>query len=376
MLCEAVLELISGHIDGMNTPAEEAALQAHLSECEACRRKLASMEAIEFRTRRLRAEPPAQLKANIMQAIQAEAKQKKTSRHSRWIAPVTALGAVAAVLALTLGTGVVKLPQFGSDYARTEAPAAQSAAEVAEDAANYDEIPVASEAEPALTYDAQEPTAAAFAPVDAPAEAEEEAIAETAAPSPWAVAGASTAVTNETAKDSAPILRSAAQAEELDAAAAAYCAELSQRYTVPVLLLRGCDDTLPEALEFLSPELNALLKDAERHELNGKLVLETDVDTAYALAEWLMAVLPQDEKSDPDEDTLAALKQIQCYDPDGNCLANVTEPMTDEALQMLRELYVALYGEKGGIQLFYPSEDYIPVDGDPVYLVLPAKAAD
>ena len=51
MLCDAAFELISAHLDGTNTPAEEAALQAHLSECPACQALLETMTALELNTK-------------------------------------------------------------------------------------------------------------------------------------------------------------------------------------------------------------------------------------------------------------------------------------------------------------------------------------
>ena len=383
MLCEAVFDLISGHIDGMNTPAEEAALQAHLSECETCRRMLTAMEDIEFQTRSMQAEVPPGLKKNVMQAINAEAKKKKSAQRNRWIGPIAGIGAVAALLALTIGTDVIRLPQFGKNYASV-APAESAQPEVAaEEAAGYDEAPALDEqivyetAAEAPVYEPEEPAAEEAEPlpdsaVEAPAE-------ETQAPS---VAGS--LFTQSSDEGAAHDNRSRGGAFGDGAipfnppavTMEAYCEELSQRYQAPVLLLRGCDDTLVDALEFLSPDLQELLADVERHDLNDKVVLELDVDTAFALAEWLTALLPQDDRLLTEGALAEALERIACYDPDGACLSAVTELPTGEKLELLRDLYNALYDGESGFDLYYPNEDYEPVSGDTVYVVLPIKPAE
>lgn len=372
MLCETAFDLISGHIDGTNTPAEEAALQAHLSACEACRRSMDAMTAIEYRTRTMQQEAPPQLKANIMQAIAAEAKQKSAKQRRRWVAPVTAVGAVAAALALMLGTGVVKLPQFGSDYAKS----AQTAAPALE-AADYD-TPYAAEEPAAAAEEAfwGETEAAVYNAPTAAFAPEEEAPGDSAVQTDgwlWDSVQTETAAEESVggSTQNTP-LRTATVAS----AEAAYCEQLCTRYSAPVLLVRGCDASLTEALDVLSPALGEQLDTADRLEDDDRLVLVTDVDTAFALAEWLYQMLPQDADKAADEDTAFALERIAEYDPENACIEALLELPEEEGLHMLRELYAALYGEDGGLTLIYPDEDYEPLTGDPVYIVLPMKADD
>lgn len=385
MLCEAVFDLISGHIDGMNTPAEEAALQAHLSECETCRRMLTAMEDIEFQTRSMQAVVPPTLKQNVMQSVNAETKKKKNAQRNRWIGPLAGIGAAAALLALTIGTGVIKLPQYSKNYASVAPAEGVQTESVADEADGYAEVPALEEEiayEPAAqapAYEPEEPAAEEAATV--PASAVEVPAVETQATSePGSLFTQSSEGADHDTRSprgafsdgGIPLNPPAVAAVTMEA----YCEELCQRYQAPVLLLTGCDDTLVDALEFLSPELQELLADAERHELNDKVVLELDVDAAFALAEWLTALLPQDDRL-PTEGALSEmLERIACYDPDGACLSAVTELPTGEKLELLRELYNALYNGESGFALYYPDEDYVPVAGDTVYVVLPIKPAE
>ena len=50
MNCEEAMELLSGSIDGENTPEEERRLQAHLAECPACRALLEAYRAVDAAT--------------------------------------------------------------------------------------------------------------------------------------------------------------------------------------------------------------------------------------------------------------------------------------------------------------------------------------
>ena len=110
MQCDQMLELISGHIDGVNTPEQEQQLQDHLSSCEACRKILEAFTQIDSGLAQLQSEPPADLAANVMKQIEAE--PVKPARRKFFFGPGTAIGAVAAVLALLLGSGVVSLPDL------------------------------------------------------------------------------------------------------------------------------------------------------------------------------------------------------------------------------------------------------------------------
>ncbi|MBP3633018.1 MAG: zf-HC2 domain-containing protein [Oscillospiraceae bacterium] len=94
MKCEEALLLISGHLDHANTIEEEAALQAHLSTCSACRDVLQAFEYADQGIADLQEKAPEDLCDRVMEQIS----QPKKKKHLRpW------LGVVAAALLLVVG---------------------------------------------------------------------------------------------------------------------------------------------------------------------------------------------------------------------------------------------------------------------------------
>ena len=130
MQCQQALELLSGHIDNTNTEEQEAMLQEHLSTCEHCRELLKAYEELDQGICELEVEPPAALAENVMKAVRQEV--QTPGKRKFFFGPGTALAAVAAVLVLALGSGVVKLPQL-----MTNANGAQSADQNSAETASY-----------------------------------------------------------------------------------------------------------------------------------------------------------------------------------------------------------------------------------------------
>lgn len=95
MSCEEALVLLSGHIDEYNTPEEEAALQAHLAQCEGCRQLLHELMQAERVLGSMKEMAPADLCDGVMAQIR---KETRKSARRRWSSL-----AVAAVLALVIG---------------------------------------------------------------------------------------------------------------------------------------------------------------------------------------------------------------------------------------------------------------------------------
>ena len=102
MTCEEAWILINGHLDHENTQAEEAQLREHLEHCTPCRALLEAMEGCDEALRSLEAEPPADLGANVMEAI----RQKKPKKHHPWLKWTGA----AAAAALVMAVGLSQLP--------------------------------------------------------------------------------------------------------------------------------------------------------------------------------------------------------------------------------------------------------------------------
>lgn len=106
MRCEDALLLISGRIDGVNTPEEDRVLQAHLESCSQCRGILQAFVEQNRSLAAMEAEPPSDLSAKVMAAIASECAPKK-KRNKLW--PVLA---AAAAIALVVGLSAEWLPKF------------------------------------------------------------------------------------------------------------------------------------------------------------------------------------------------------------------------------------------------------------------------
>ncbi len=107
MKCEDALLLISGHIDGENTPQEEQLLQEHLADCEACRAVLQAYTEADMGIASLTEEAPADLCEKVMASIGAPKKKQ------RWL-PVLA---AAAAVALVIGLGSGHMPAMQQEEA-------------------------------------------------------------------------------------------------------------------------------------------------------------------------------------------------------------------------------------------------------------------
>ena len=99
MNCEEALLLISAHLDNMNSPEEETALQTHLSACPECRAILKAYEEADADLAATEERAPAGLCGNVMAQIKKENRKKK---FRPW-APIAA----AAALFLVIGVGAV-----------------------------------------------------------------------------------------------------------------------------------------------------------------------------------------------------------------------------------------------------------------------------
>ena len=116
MNCESFYPLLSGHIDGENTEAEEAQLQEHLAVCPHCRALLEQWMHTDTLLAQTPA-PPADLTARIMQQLP----KKRRRRGLFYFAAPAATLATAAVLALAV-FGATKLPIFAKSSEQYGAP--------------------------------------------------------------------------------------------------------------------------------------------------------------------------------------------------------------------------------------------------------------
>lgn len=116
MKCEEALLLISGHLDLENTPQEEAALEAHLAECEDCRRLLADLQAADAGLADLTVPAPEGFADRVMEQVRAKASPRR--KHAKWVA----MGGLAAAVVLVMGIGYYTLP--GGQSAQDASPEA------------------------------------------------------------------------------------------------------------------------------------------------------------------------------------------------------------------------------------------------------------
>ena len=124
MNCDESLILISGHLDGTNTEAEEKSLREHLETCEDCRRLLRQMEENDRLLRESKAEVPADLKDRIMKEVRGSRKSKKPFYIS-----VAASGlAAAAMLTLVFVGRGTRAPEIPAAAGEAETAAVTEAA--------------------------------------------------------------------------------------------------------------------------------------------------------------------------------------------------------------------------------------------------------
>lgn len=186
--CNEYTELISAVLDGALSPDQRKELEAHLASCPECAALFKELSALHAALEDLPSvEPPAELKARIMEAVAAEKvvpfaprKNDRPSHRWRWLTS-------AAVLAIVLlGTWSWK-PWEMTAQTRQPAPAAGTGASARQDALAGEEKETVLPEDPAqnqepvdeimpLTGDSTVPSsAAALVPSPAPAETAEAA---------------------------------------------------------------------------------------------------------------------------------------------------------------------------------------------------------
>ena len=162
--CEYYEELIGAALDGEITAEEEAALRAHLEECEGCRSFYESLRAISGIEDEL-PEPPEGFTASVMAQVRAAAPQKATPTKKKTSITrlVTRYGALAAAAAVAIWAGTAFFGAKGSSAAAPETAMFSVSAPVTEEAAVCDEAAPEAPAESAprsMTATAQDTGAA------------------------------------------------------------------------------------------------------------------------------------------------------------------------------------------------------------------------
>lgn len=379
MTCEEAWPLLSGHMDGENTPEEEEKLRAHLSICPACKELLEAYEGVDRQVAKLNVEAPEGLKEGVMYRIRTQKQPQKKNR--KWfIGPGTAVGVVAAILVLLVGTGKVQVPGLKANTAdagaQSTSQAATAAAAVEDDKQAQTEAWDGYNAQPeqllqAVGADALLPTSAADS-ADYVYAANEDASLSS---------GAQNTDTGKRKPEEMEITKQERK----------FCVDLSGDNTCAVLLLDGLSEAFPEQMALLEPALGERLQDLEPEvQDDGTLVYETDYDTIMAIQEWfLLALSPQDEDETAQEQTTQeqtaqeategfeqiGWQRVLELDPQSGYLASVLLRLPEELqIDQWPEDWPEDWNEKwktgDNWALFFPEEHYEPVDGDLAYLVL------
>ena len=366
MICEKALELMSARLDGELTPEEAEELQAHLEACPECRRAMDALEGLEHQVSALREPAPEGLKKGVLYRIdQATGKAKAPKR--RWFGPGTAIGAVAAVLVLLVGLGVV--PMKGMQ--REAAPNAADSAAPGRALTPADTAPMEAEA-PGSDHWAEAPS------YQIP---RQDSKHPDKANSPEA--NAATQEPEETRILPDDYYHSGGDGSEIRGEPQSVtdelrkrCAALSEGENAAVLFYSEFSaESFLDLLEAEAPKLFALLPDLEPEAQDGLLLYRTDCGTALAIHEWLLANLPHSEIMD--ENILSAemklSQRMEELDPGSGSLYRVVSweppsqpvswPGTWPAGWAIR------FRTEENWALFFPSEDYTPNEGKTAYLV-------
>ncbi len=138
MCDEKIQELISGHLDGCNTPEQEAILREHLATCPVCNQTMQEYQRMQRDMESLRQEAPASLSAGVMDAITKDATPKPRLIKKLPFRYGTAIAAVAAALVLVIGSGKFGLPTSGMVSIHSQSPQVDT---VQEETAAKDQMP-------------------------------------------------------------------------------------------------------------------------------------------------------------------------------------------------------------------------------------------
>ena len=367
MICEQAYEMMSAKLDGALSASQDAELTAHLASCPECRRVMEAMQTVEHSVSALREPAPEGLKQGILYRIdQATGKAKPARR--RWIGPGTVFGAVAALLVLLVGTGVIQLPRQRLETPPTEA------AQYSFDAADAEQV-----MEPVAGFDADQSTEqsnALLPDVKHPSDKSGQPAALLPAP------------TDETAQEENdsyyrsgeedvqyPEGLERMEARPVDEETRRIAAARSKEENALVLLY---SEFSPESLfALLQAEEPALYEKAQAlpcEEADGLLLYRTDCGTALAIHEWILENLPQSEQMDQtsmEAETRLRIR-MEALDPQSGSLYRIitwaprpkpvawpTEWPADWAVRLRTE-------ENWG--LFFPTEGYAPSADKPAIL--------
>lgn len=379
MTCEQAMELLSPWLDGELDPELQKALEAHFEACPNCKALADTLRGLDEKVAGLREPAPQSLKQGVLYKIdQATGKAKKSK--FRWFGPGTALGAVAAVLVLLVGLGVIPLKGRTQSAVETARPAAEDYIAApdtlpADTAAPAQETPI--ENKHGFYYlpnNASGKSGGADKEngIEAPAEGSPLRPTEPQAPAWESVDGVESPAATRHFTGAAGYED---EPESLMDAARDACAALCAEEDAMVLVYTEFDfKSLFGLLETEEPELFALVEDLEPMERDGMLIFETDCGTALAIHEWLLERLPKSRllSEDTAEAETSLRTRMEELDPGSGSLYRViTWGRADRAVAWPKEWpegWADRVRTEENWGLFFPSEDYTPNSDKTAYL--------
>ncbi len=370
MTCEQAMELLSPMLDGEPDPQLSEALEAHLEACPDCKALADSLRGLDVQLAGLKEPAPESLKRGVLYKIdQATGKAKKP--RSRWFGPGTAIGAVAAVLVLLVGVGVI--PLKGRSMSSASKPAA-------EDYVASPETEVKSN--DGLAPELIEDNKHGFYYLPSSGQ-ETGALSE----SPIAHAGTDGMNVREPDSDAAPAdhvqdtwYRSGnASGEEnprpVSDEVRKACSSLSTKEKAAVLLYTEFDfKSIYSLLAREQPELSALLEKLEPEERDGLIVFKTDCNTTLAVHEWILEHLPRSEFMDAGtaEAESNLRMRMEKLDPGcGSLYKVITWAPPDHPVTWPEDWpvgWAVRIRTEENWALFFPREDYTPNEKETAYL--------
>lgn len=366
MTCEDAPALISAKLDGELSPEETEALNAHLEACPACRQWMEAMAAVDRRVAALEEPAPEGLKKGVLYRIdQATGKAKKPGR--RWFGPGTALGAVAAVLVLLVGLGVIPFGNKASARPMEEQQAPETVGR--NDAVVFPAETIGGQYYYAPASELPFPEAEAPVQEDRPVQPTEPAEFPDSASPDW--------------NRGEPISSEGAPGPSKPAADSAQlrCAALSENENAMVLLYTDFDaESVFGLLKTEEPALYALTEAMRSVEENGLQRYETDCGTALAIQEWLLAELPPAQTVSAE--AISAERRVkvrmEALDPGSSSLRRVIR-FSQAAREIdWPELWPADWADRlragESWELYFPDADYTPNSGKKAILVFSGGA--
>ncbi|MBQ2618238.1 MAG: zf-HC2 domain-containing protein [Oscillospiraceae bacterium] len=376
MNCTQAIDLMSAMLDGELSPEQAAELQAHLAVCPECARLMEAMQGLDEQVAALREPAPEGLKKGVLYRIDQATGKAKTPKR-RWFGAGTAMGAVAAVLVLLVGVGVIPLkPQkAAAKPVETNAPAWDAVPEtLAPEKTEPMKNPAALETRTAEATPLQ-PTETQTLPLDTGAEEPQSEAIPTDTASGWMQTPETAApdVVQETAEKGDNYYLSGGDSNKrrepcpLDEETRALCAARSRSENRMLLLYTEFDaESILKLLKTEEPKLYELLADAPRKEEDGLCILDTSCGTVLALHEWLLENLPRSEVMDPEIRSAEQQVMIRmaALDPDNESLYRIItwEPHSNpvEWPEIWPDAWAVRLRTEENWALFFPQESYTP----------------